>query len=103
MRCNGVRLWRMGGVEHVLTPPPPPAQVMTWNTIMQGYVTQGQFDKVRDVFEDMVQAGMQPTVVTWNTLLASFAPPGDWVNALDVLTKATPPRALHPPNPRFVP
>ena len=45
---------------------------------------------MRDVFEDMFQAGMQPTVVTWNTLLASFAPPGDWVNALDVLTKARP-------------
>ena len=40
------------------------------------------------MFEDMFQAGMQPTVVTWNTLLASFAPSGDWVNALDVLTKA---------------
>ena len=43
--------------------------------------------QVRDVFEDMVQAGLQPTVVTWNTLLASFTPTGDWLNAMNVLYK----------------
>lgn len=69
-----------------------PRNEMKGNSKMlnQTTISSRSASQVRDVFEDMFQAGMQPTVVTWNTLLASFAPTGDWVHALDVLNKVTP-------------
>ena len=43
--------------------------------------------QVREVFDDMMAAGLQPTLLTWNTLLNSVSANGDWLTALDIVAK----------------
>lgn len=41
--------------------------------------------QVKDVFDDMYQAGLQPSCVTYNTLITAHAHQGNWQAALQVL------------------
>lgn len=58
----------------------------TFNVVMSGYMHCGDYQAVRQTFEEMRAAGVSPTIVAYNTLLAALAAGGAWMDALDVLS-----------------
>jgi pentatricopeptide repeat protein len=58
----------------------------TFNAIMAGHMRAGDYPAVRRSFDDMMAAGLAPSIVTHNTLLAALAAQGAWGDALDALS-----------------
>lgn len=53
--------------------------------LMSYHLQQGQYQKVREVLEELAASGLTPSLAVWNTLLAGLAAQGAWLDALTAL------------------
>lgn len=61
--------------------------VVTWNMMVSGYASKGNFKQALKCFEDMKIAGVKPDRVTWNSIIAGYAQNGQFKEANDCFYK----------------
>ncbi|KAK9082595.1 hypothetical protein Scep_029066 [Stephania cephalantha] len=61
--------------------------VLNCNTMISGFCLNGRMDEACEVFEEMVERGMEPDVITYNTLIQGFCKVGKTVEAVNMYGK----------------
>ncbi|KAM7272539.1 hypothetical protein ACFE04_027202 [Oxalis oulophora] len=61
--------------------------VYTWNSMIGGYCQAGYCGKAHELFMQMKQSGLPPTVITWNVMISGFIQNGDEDQALDLFQR----------------
>jgi len=59
--------------------------VVTYTTIIDGYVKAGDFNKAETVVKEMIVGGVMPNVVTYNTIIGGYVKAGDFDKAKDLI------------------
>ncbi|OVA06991.1 Pentatricopeptide repeat [Macleaya cordata] len=55
--------------------------VVTWNMMVSGYASMGDFKQALNYFESMKLAGVKPDRITWNSIIAGYAQNGQFEEA----------------------
>mmetsp|Transcript_1802 Transcript_1802/g.4390 ORF Transcript_1802/g.4390 Transcript_1802/m.4390 type:complete len:1064 (-) Transcript_1802:12-3203(-) len=63
------------------------ANIVTYNTLIKGYVAKGELARARHVFREMEAAGMQPDSASYNCLMGFMATAGSLAQALEVVAE----------------
>lgn len=63
----------------------PKQDLVTWNTMISGYVHHGYYEEALDFFQQMPHEGMKPNITTWNTMISGYAQKGEGHEALRLL------------------
>ncbi|MCO5573772.1 hypothetical protein L7F22_027546 [Adiantum nelumboides] len=58
--------------------------VVTWNSVISGFVHHKQCKQASNLLERMVSDGVEPNNITWNTVLSGYAQSGDLKMALKI-------------------
>jgi pentatricopeptide repeat protein len=61
--------------------------VVTWTTLVDGWMKKGDMASAQQVVERMGAAGVKPDVVTWNSLVGGFVKKGDMASAQQVVER----------------
>ncbi|KAL4203367.1 hypothetical protein AMTRI_Chr01g103630 [Amborella trichopoda] len=61
--------------------------VVSWNMMISGYASKGDFQKASEFFENMQIAGVKPDHVTWNSMISGYAQHGDCEKASEYFLK----------------
>ncbi len=61
--------------------------MVTYNTLVDGWVKKGDMASAQQVVERMGAAGVQLDVVTWTTLVDAFVKKGDMASAQQVVER----------------
>lgn len=59
--------------------------VISYNTIMKGYIADGNFNGARSMMSEMADNGLAPTVTSYHHLLVGFVHKGDCSGALELV------------------
>lgn len=65
----------------------PERDVISWNSIIGGYVQAGFYSKTFELFSLMDKLGFQQNAVTWNAIISGFFQNGEVDEALNLLRK----------------
>ncbi|XP_068662461.1 pentatricopeptide repeat-containing protein At1g71490 [Aristolochia californica] len=81
--------WGLLGEAQSLFESMPERDVVSWNTIISGYASKGQWDEAFKLFERMQESGAEMNSVTWNTIAGGNVQTGNYAEALKLISHMT--------------